>query len=161
MENKIIMPTFETISEIVNDAYFIEFVTKNLSDLKTQKGLRSQAPAGFNYKKDWMDKMNTTPSYFISSIEAIWLKTSKLSRAEREIIGYICDKSFIQTLAYYKEINTSALDNIPDDLKHYPIHSDCYTGEELPDIEWKQDNETTPETQESWNVHGDEVGKTK
>jgi hypothetical protein len=112
MENKKTMPKFETISEIVNDAYFIEFVTKNLSDLETQKRLRPQAPAGFNYKKDWMDKMNTTPSYFISNIEAIWLKTSKLSKAEREIIGYFCDKSFMQTLAYYKELESKTQEDV-------------------------------------------------
>jgi hypothetical protein len=119
MENK--TPDFKEISEIVSNPYFIDFLTKNLSDLKTQRNARPQAPSGFSYKKDWMDKMNVTADYFLSNIEAIWLKKSKLSRSEREIIGYFCDKSFIQTLAYYKEINTSALDNIPDDLKQNPL----------------------------------------
>jgi hypothetical protein len=149
-------PEFKEVSEIISNPYFIDFLTKNLFDLKNQRHLRPSPPAGFTYKKDWMDKMDVSADYFLSNIEAIWMKKSKLSRSEREIIGYFCDKSFIQTLAYYKEI-----DSLPDDLKHYPIHSDCYTGEELPDVEWKQDDETTPETQESWNVHDDEVVKTK
>ena len=114
-------PDFKEVSEIVSNPYFIDFLTKNLSDLKTQRKLRPTPPSGFSYKKDWMDKMNVSTDYFLSNIEAIWLKKSKLSRSEREIIGYFCDKSFIQTLAYYKEINTSALDNIPDDLKQNPL----------------------------------------
>ena len=113
-------PEFKEISEIVSNPYFVDFLTKNLSDLKTKRELRPLPPSGFNYKKDWMDKMDVSVDYFISNIEAIWLKKSKLNRSEREIIGYFCDKSFIQTLAYYKEINTSTLDNIPEDLKQYP-----------------------------------------
>lgn len=99
-------PEFKEIIEIISDAYFIDFLTKNLSDLKTQRKLRPQAPSGFKYKKDWMDKMNVSADYFLSNIEAIWLKKSKLSRSEREIIGYFCDKSFVQTLAYYKELQS-------------------------------------------------------
>lgn len=105
-------PEFKEISEIVSNPYFIDFLTKNLSDLKTQRKLRPQAPSGFKYKKDWMDKMNVTADYFLSNIEAIWLKKSKLSRSEREIIGYFCDKSFIQTLAYYKELESKTQEDV-------------------------------------------------
>lgn len=130
-------PDFKEISEIVSNPYFIDFLTKNLSDLKAQRNSRPTAPSGFKYKKDWMDKMNVSTDYFLSNIESIWLKKSKLSRSEREIIGYFCDKSFIQTLAYYKEINTSSLDNISDDLKQYPLTPEQSFGES--DIESAKD----------------------
>ena len=99
-------PEFKEVSEIISNPYFINFLTKNLSDLKNQRRIRPLPPAGFTYKKDWMDKMNISADYFLLNIEAIWLKKSKLSRSEREIIGYFCDKSFIQTLAYYKELES-------------------------------------------------------
>lgn len=102
-------PEFKEISEIVSDPYFVDFLTKNLSDLKAQRKLRPLPPTGFNYKKDWMDKMDVSVDYFISNIEAIWLKKSKLNRSEREIIGYLCDKSFIQTLAKYKELESNQI----------------------------------------------------
>lgn len=103
-------PEFKEISEIVSDPYFVDFLTKNLSDLKAQRKLRPLPPTGFNYKRDWMDKMDVSVDYFISNIEAIWLKKSKLNRREREIIGYFCDKSFIQTLAKYKELESNQID---------------------------------------------------
>jgi hypothetical protein len=103
-------PEFKEISEIVSDPYFVDFLTKNLSDIKAQRKLRPLPPTGFNYKKDWMDKMDVSVDYFISNIEAIWLKKSKLNRSEREIIGYLCDKSFIQTLAKYKELESNQID---------------------------------------------------
>jgi hypothetical protein len=102
-------PEFKEISEIVSNPYFVDFLTKNLSDLKAQRKLRPLPPTGFNYKKDWMDKMDVSVDYFISNIEAIWLKKSKLNRSEREIIGYLCDKSFIQTLAKYKELESNQI----------------------------------------------------
>lgn len=121
-------PEFKEISEIVSDPYFVDFLTKNLSDLKAQRKLRPLPPTGFNYKRDWMDKMDVSVDYFISNIEAIWLKKSKLNRREREIIGYFCDKSFIQTLAKYKELESNQID-LSSEITYTKETPDSYDGE--------------------------------
>ena len=156
-------PEFKEISEIVSNPYFVDFLTKNLSDLKTKRELRPLPPSGFNYKKDWMDKMDVSVDYFISNIEAIWLKKSKLNRSEREIIGYFCDKSFIQTLAYYKEINTSTLDNIPEDLKQYPSTPEQSFEESDVESTKLHITETAPDRYDGEKqhfIHDDEMGNT-
>jgi hypothetical protein len=121
-------PEFKEISEIVSNPYFVDFLTKNLSDLKAQRKLRPLPPTGFNYKKDWMDKMDVSVDYFISNIEAIWLKKSKLNRSEREIIGYLCDKSFIQTLAKYKELESNQI-GLSSEITYTKETPDSYDGE--------------------------------
>jgi hypothetical protein len=121
-------PEFKEISEIVSDPYFVDFLTKNLSDIKAQRKLRPLPPTGFNYKRDWMDKMDVSVDYFISNIEAIWLKKSKLNRREREIIGYFCDKSFIQTLAKYKELESNQI-GLSSEITYTKETPDSYDGE--------------------------------
>jgi hypothetical protein len=98
---------FNSISEIINDPYFIEFVYNNVAELRKERINRPGPEPGYHYKRDWFDRMNgygnVNYRYFIENIESIWLKKSKLSSEIRNIIQYVCDKSFNQmTLEYQK-----------------------------------------------------------
>lgn len=94
---------FKTISDVVNDPHFIRFVGENIEELKASRRARPEAKAGYHYKRDWFDRMadegNLNRTFFIESIEAIWLKKSLLSSQERHVISFVCDKSFHQALA--------------------------------------------------------------
>ena len=93
---------FNSISEIVDDSIFRGFVRENISELKKNRRKRPEPKAGYYYKRDWYDRMNSEGNvnfvFFIENIESIWLKKSSLSSEVRGIIKFVCDRAFQQTL---------------------------------------------------------------
>jgi len=99
------MKKFNSSDEIIKDPHFIDFVSKNINELRTQRIKRPEPKPGFYYKRDWYDRMiesgNMKSSYFIKNIEDIWSKKSTLSSEIRGVILYVCNKSFHETLVLY------------------------------------------------------------
>lgn len=105
--NTVLAHRFNSISEIVKDRIFIGYVEENISELRKNRYKRPEPKPGFHYKRDWYDRMssegNVNFGFFIKNIENIWLKKSSLSRQERSVIQYVCDKSLQQTLLEYSK----------------------------------------------------------
>lgn len=102
---------FNSISEIIINPYFINFVEGNISNLRLDRIKRPKPKPGFYYKRDWYDRMTSegilNTKFFIANIENIWLKKSSLSSQIRNVIQFICNKSLEQTLSVYS--NKTAL----------------------------------------------------
>ena len=102
--NKI--PEFKTFKEIIQDNNFVDFVDKNISELRKNRILRPQPGPGYHYKRDWYDRMdnenNFNTNYFLKNIESIWTKKSSLPADIRKIIEAVCDKSFVDSIEFYK-----------------------------------------------------------
>lgn len=98
---------FNTISDIIKDPFFIERVRVNLFGLIKQRNGRTEPEPGFYYKRDWYDRMDSSESltteHFVSNIESLWQKKSRLSSEERGVISYVCDISLTETLMEYSK----------------------------------------------------------
>lgn len=98
---------FYSIDEIVKDPNFIRMVNQNISELKRNRSTRPEPKEGYRYKRDWHDRMSenrtVNASYFLDNIEKIWNKQSSLSSQIRQVIQFVCDKSFQQTIAFYNQ----------------------------------------------------------
>lgn len=96
------MRNFMTLKEIVEDELFIENVELVLAKLCVEKNTRPACKLGYQYLRDWYDRMqpegNINAAYFIANIELIWEKKSKLPRQVRHIIQYVCDVAFNKIL---------------------------------------------------------------
>lgn len=102
---------FNSVSEILNDPYFISQVGKNIEELIKNRVTRPQSRIGYHYIRDWYDRLcdaeGLNSQFFIENIEKVWNKTSSLSSEIRNVIKYICDRSFQETLIYYSEQKNS------------------------------------------------------
>jgi hypothetical protein len=103
--NTVKAPRFNSISEIIRDPCFIDFVNKNVYELRMNRHKRPEPKPGYHYKRDWYDRMSdgvdVNARFFLKNIENIWLKKSLLSSEIRAVIQYVCDKSLQQTLLEY------------------------------------------------------------
>lgn len=100
---------FNSISDIVEDPYFIKFVKQNINELKDNRAKRPAPKEGYHYKRDWYDRMSGERSlnseFFIKNIESIWLKRSDLSSQIRNVVQFVCEKSYQQALNEYSKID--------------------------------------------------------
>ena len=99
---------FKTLSDIVKDPLFIEYVGKNVNELIKNRITRPAPKPGYYYKRDWYDRLsekgNVNSFFFLNNIENIWKKKSALSSEIRSVIQYVCDKAYHQTvIAYLKQ----------------------------------------------------------
>ena len=97
---------FKTFNELTEDKIFIDAVTKNLIKLIQERSSRKPAPKGMRYKRDWYDKFGHKLDlvFCLQNIEAIWMKKSNLPSLERQVIQYVCDKAYRETMQKYSEI---------------------------------------------------------
>lgn len=108
-KNTVFKNRFNSISEIINDPYFISFVNENISKLRKNRINRPEPKQGYMYKRSWYDRMSESGSlnvdFFIKNIESIWNKKSSLSSEIRSVIKFVCDDSLQQTLLKYIKDN--------------------------------------------------------
>ena len=106
-EEPVLSTHFKSISDIVDDPMFVFYVKKIMDELRVNRLKRSAPKAGYKYKRDWYDRMssegNFNFNFFIGNIESIWLKKSLLSSQERNVIQFVCDKAYQQTLIEYSK----------------------------------------------------------
>ena len=109
---------FKTIDELISDPNFIQFVDKNINELRKNRNKRPDAKPGFHYKRDWYDRMiddrSLNSPYFIRNIESIWNKKSSLSSEIRNVILFVCGRSLQETfLEYSKQVDSENLVVLP------------------------------------------------
>ncbi len=96
---------FETISEIIQNNKFFDFVEINLKEFINERQNRPSPKQGYYYKRDWFDRMESDnklkTKFFVENIENIWLKKSTLSSEYRLVIKVVCEKALQQTLDFY------------------------------------------------------------
>ena len=112
---------FKSFDELATDPVFINKVGNQLYEVRQKRVMRPAPKAGMRYKRDWYDQMNGTlnAAHFISEIEAIWMQKSSLPAIERNVIKYVCDLAFRETLEYYNnlpDINDLVRDSLPDSI---------------------------------------------
>ena len=99
---------FNSINEIITDEYFFDFAKKNLYEVLKKRRDRPSPPQGMHYKRDWYDRMsdagNLNITFFLTHIESIWLKKSNLNSEFRNIIQFVCDNAYIQTVSAYETL---------------------------------------------------------
>jgi hypothetical protein len=129
MENK-----FKTVSELLKDECFRKFVSKQINEIKENRSNRPIPPQGSYYKRDWYDVMidnrQLDTDYFISTIENIWAKKSSLSSNVRQVIQYICDRAFQQTLLEYTKKESGEVEVVKEITKPFnPKHINSWIAE--------------------------------
>jgi hypothetical protein len=107
---EVIVSRFNSISDIIIDPFFKEFVSKNIDELRKNRINRPLPKPGYYYKRGWYERMTEqgmlNTRYFLENIELIWNKKSSIPSALRQIIKYVCDKSFQETLLRYANEST-------------------------------------------------------
>jgi hypothetical protein len=97
--------TFETIEDIINDAFFKKCLKNNIEEIRKNRNSRPTPPEGFYYKRDWYDVLNGsgnfTYDYFLDNIPLIWAKKSSITSKTRVPIEAICNKSVHDALMMY------------------------------------------------------------
>ena len=106
-------------NEIIKDSHFIDFVRTGIKNIQISRIERPAPKPGFYYKKDWYDRMSDAnqlnTEFFITNIENIWLKKSKLNAETRYIIKYVCDKSLQHMVLFYDK---QKKENPVQEIKH-------------------------------------------
>jgi hypothetical protein len=86
-----------TTTELIETPFFRERVRENLQALLKTRRNRPEPKAGFKYSRDWFDRMSEngqlSADYFLTHIDDIWHKRSKLNAETRNIILVVCNKS--------------------------------------------------------------------
>jgi hypothetical protein len=86
-----------TTTELIQIPFFRERVKKNLEILELKRLARPEPKAGFKYSRDWYNRMSDngqlSADYFLTHIDDIWHKRSKLNAETRNIILLVCNVS--------------------------------------------------------------------
>jgi hypothetical protein len=86
-----------TTTELIQEPFFREKVKANLESLLKTRRNRPEPKAGFKYSRDWYDRMSEkgvlNADYFLTHIDDIWHKRSKLNAETRNIILAVCNVS--------------------------------------------------------------------
>jgi len=100
----------ETLSDIINDQYFIEQVYFQVNKIITQRKLRPIPKPGYHYIRNIIDVFDETdrlfPEYFLDHIEDIWTKKSNLPANDRGLITLVCNVCVRATIAHYTKLET-------------------------------------------------------
>lgn len=96
---------FETIEDIINDAFFKKCLKNNIEEIRMNRISRPNPPQGFYYKRDWYDILygngNFTYEYILDNIPLIWARKSSITSKTRNPIEAICNKSVQDALTMY------------------------------------------------------------
>jgi hypothetical protein len=127
---------FKSATEVVNDLVFMDFVKKNIAELRTNRLNRPEPKPGHHYKRNWYDRIietgNFNTDFFIKHIESIWNKESRLNSETRTVIKFVCDKALHETLMEYNKEDENKVHQKKEELlcDHYYARKD--NGELMP-----------------------------
>lgn len=97
---------FNSITEIVEDRLFKNFVSEVISEIRKERSKRTARP-GYRFKRDWYDRMVDQSCFdehfFINHAEPVWAKTDKLSSEFRKIVRTVINEAFRRTVAEYNK----------------------------------------------------------
>lgn len=99
---------FNSITEIVEDKYFRNFVAEVIDEIRMERNKRPAAKPGYKYKRDWYDRMTEqgcfNSSFFIEHAAPVWAKISNLSGEFCKIVKLVINEAFRRTVAEYNKM---------------------------------------------------------
>lgn len=90
------------VSQITTNIHFKRNISDFIRKTLNQRKMRPLPKPGMKYKRSVIDKCieekNFHVEYFLDNCMSVWKKESKLSRADRDLILFICNSALHKTI---------------------------------------------------------------